>query len=171
MGHGLTKQPAEQFPLAIDFVGNLPTGATVASGTVLAAVLTPATPTTLSSGSAVGATTLTLPVDPKAGAILILDATAITREEAQVQSVAGGGPYTVTLTAPLEQAHAGGGAVQYFPGTQSVLQSAVATIDGAQVIARLKGGQHGRDYRLTYLVVLSSGDVLEEDVTLSVRNQ
>lgn len=171
MGHAITKQPSEQFPIAIEFSGNLPSGAALATGTVLAAELKAAALTTLSAGTAVGAMTVTLPIDPKAGAILILDAMTGTREEVQVQSVSGAGPYTATLTAPLQLAHAGGGAVQYFPGTSAVLQTAVATIAGTQASARVKGGQHGMDYRVTFLVALDSGDQLEEDVTLSVRNQ
>lgn len=171
MSHLITKQPAERYPLAIDFVGGLPDGSSLLSGVLLAANLKSAGQTTLSAGSVVGATTLSLPLDPKAGAIVILESATAAREEAQVLSVAGSGPYTVTLTAPLEQAHANAAAVQYFPGTQTVLQSAVATISGTQAKAQLKGGQHGSDYRVTFLVTLDTGDVLEEDVTLSVKNE
>lgn len=171
MSHSITKQPAERYPLAVDFAGGLPEGASLVSGVLLAVNLKSAGQTTLSASSAVGVTTLSLPIDPKVGAILTLDPSFATREEVQVLSVAGAGPYTVTLTAPLEQAHANAAAVLYFPGTQTVLQSAIATISGTQAVAGLKGGQHGSDYRVTFLITLDTGDVLEEDVTLSVKSE
>lgn len=167
----IVKQPSEQYPFAIEFFGKLPAGAALASGILLAANLKTQLSTTLTAGASAGATTLSLAADPKVGAIITLDLGAVTQEEVQVKQISGAGPYSVTLTAPTEQAHANGAGAQYLPGTSTVLQSSTAGIAGTQAVAQLKGGQHKTDYRITFLITLDSGDTLEEDVTLSVRNQ
>lgn len=170
MRHLLVKQPAEKYPFAIDFTGQLPDGTTIASGLLLAANLRAKLTTTVAAPSAVGATTLDLIADPGAGAILMIDAGLATEERAQVRSVVGAGPYTCTLTAPLGQVHAGAAVVAYHAGTTAIIASDNATITVAQAIAQVVGGQDGSDYLLAVLVTLSDGSVLEEDVLVRVRN-
>ena len=52
----------------------------------------------------------------------------------------------------------------------SVLDSLALTISGDQALVRVKDGLDGVDYKLTFLVTLSNGDVLEEDLIVQVRN-
>lgn len=170
MGSLLTKQPSEKWPVAIDFAGRLPDGVTLQSGTLIAANLSASLATTLAAGSAVGATTLSLAADPKVGAILSIDNWTAQKEVAQVKAVSGAGPYTVTLTAPLEQAHAIGADVKYYAGTTTVLDGTSVTIAGDRATGKLKGGQHGVAYLVTFLLVLSDASELEEDVTVQVSN-
>lgn len=51
----------------------------------------------------------------------------------------------------------------------TVLASTVAIVSGTQSLVRVKLGEHGRDYRVTFLMTLSNGDILEEDVLMQVR--
>ncbi len=166
----ITKQPSEKWPVAIDFTGQLPEGVTLQSGTVIAANLAKSQVTTLAAGSAAGATTLSLPLNPGIGAVLKIDQGLASREEAQVKEVAGSGPYTVTLTAPLEQAHALNATVTYYPGTTTILDGTAVTIAGDRASAKIKGGQHGVVYLVTLLLVLSDNSALEEDFMVQVKH-
>lgn len=92
-----SKQPAESYTVAVEFAGKLPTGASLASGTVSAVRLD------------TGAT------------------------------------------------------------DNTVLASTTATIVGTQARVKVQAGTSGIDYKLTFLMMLSNGDVLEEDVTMEVE--
>lgn len=100
MADPFTKQPSESYDLAFDFTGKLPSGRTLASGTLAA--------TELASGA---------------------DATG------------------------------------------TVLLAAVAAIDVSanQALLRVQSGADGTDYKLTCVVTLDDGQVLEEDVIMQVR--
>ncbi|MCS6302372.1 MAG: hypothetical protein H8K07_01700 [Nitrospira sp.] len=52
----------------------------------------------------------------------------------------------------------------------SVLASTTATIVGTQARVKIQAGTSGVDYEVTFLVTLSTGDVLEEDVIMQVIN-
>ena len=51
----------------------------------------------------------------------------------------------------------------------SVISNTLASVSGTQSLIRCQNGVHGRDYRITFLMTLSNGDVLEEDVVMQVR--
>jgi hypothetical protein len=53
----------------------------------------------------------------------------------------------------------------------SVITNTLASVSGTQSIIKVQAGLHGRDYRITFLITLSNGDLLEEDVLMQVRNQ
>jgi hypothetical protein len=50
----------------------------------------------------------------------------------------------------------------------SVLASTTATIVGTQARVKVQSGTTGIDYKITFLVTLSDGSVLEEDVLMQV---
>lgn len=88
------KQPAESYTIAVEFAGKLPSGASLASGTISAVRLD------------TGAT------------------------------------------------------------DNSVLASTTATIVGTQARVKVQAGTSGIDYKITFLLTLSNGDLLEEDVLM-----
>jgi hypothetical protein len=90
------KQPAESWPIAVEFSGKLPSGASLSSGTVSA-------------------------IRTDTGAT-----------------------------------------------DNSVLASTTATIVGTQARVKVQSGTTGIDYKITFLVTLSDGSVLEEDVLMQV---
>lgn len=51
----------------------------------------------------------------------------------------------------------------------SVIANTLASVSGTQSIIKVQGGEHGRDYRITFMMSLSNGDLLEEDVLMQVR--
>lgn len=51
----------------------------------------------------------------------------------------------------------------------SVLASTTATIVGTQARVKVQAGTSGLDYKITWLMTLSNGDILEEDVTMDVE--
>lgn len=51
----------------------------------------------------------------------------------------------------------------------SVLVSTIATISGTQSMTKVRAGETGRDYRITFSMTLDTGDILEEDVLMQVR--
>lgn len=51
----------------------------------------------------------------------------------------------------------------------SVIANTLASVSGTQSIIKVLNGEHGRDYRITFMMVLSNGDLLEEDVLMQVR--
>jgi hypothetical protein len=50
----------------------------------------------------------------------------------------------------------------------SVLASQTLTISGTQAKVRVLGGLAGVSYKLTFLLTLSTGEILDEDVTMGV---
>lgn len=52
----------------------------------------------------------------------------------------------------------------------SVLASTTITISGTRAVATVQGGTDGVDYKITFLVSLSAGGPLEEDIQMEVRN-
>lgn len=51
----------------------------------------------------------------------------------------------------------------------TVLQTTTGTITGTQALVRVQGGTGGHNYRITFRVTLNTGDILEEDVIMLVR--
>lgn len=92
-----SKQPAESYTIAVEFAGKLPSGASLASGTVSAVRLD------------TGAT------------------------------------------------------------DNSVIASTTVTVVGTQARVKVQAGTSGLDYKITLLMTLSNGDILEEDVTMDVE--
>jgi hypothetical protein len=50
--------------------------------------------------------------------------------------------------------------------TATVLTSSIGTVVGGSAVARLRAGDDGETYKVTYLATLSDGSVLEEDILL-----
>lgn len=94
--HAFSKQPAEQYTIAVEFSGKLPTGASLASGAV----------------------------------------SAVDEDENNASS--------------------------------TVLGSTSATIAGTQAKVLVKAGTDGKTYKVTFLMTLSNGDKLEEDLQMRV---
>lgn len=69
------------------------------------------TPTTLSTASTIGATTISAAASITANTYIQID-TGLVAEVRQVTAVSGTGPYTLTLDTPLYYAHASGSTVQ-----------------------------------------------------------
>lgn len=93
------KQPSEEYTIAVDFTGRLPTGTALSTGTVAAI--------DLADDSDVSAT---------------------------------------------------------------VLGSTTATISGTLVKVLVKAGTDGKKYKITFLITLDSGEILEEDLEMSMKN-
>lgn len=51
----------------------------------------------------------------------------------------------------------------------TVIANTLASVSGTQSIIKVLGGEHGRDYRITFMMTLTNGDLLEEDVLMQVR--
>lgn len=51
----------------------------------------------------------------------------------------------------------------------SVISNTLASVAGTQSIIKVLNGTHGQDYRITFMMTLSNGDLLEEDVLMQVR--
>ncbi len=172
--HRFIKQPSENYPKTWDFspqgaTPKLPTGTTIISGTVSAARLDLAS-TTLSVIAAVGATTISLPVNVVAGAILILNPGAATEEERIVTGVTGTGPYTTTLDRGLTNGHAANEAIDYYPGASvEVLSSTtVAITDGVKATYRPQAGVNKKLYKITLRATLSDNSILEDEMLMDV---
>jgi hypothetical protein len=52
----------------------------------------------------------------------------------------------------------------------SVLESTTADVSDTEAQARVKLGVHGEDYKISFVVTLDNTDVLEEPVTMLVRD-
>lgn len=162
-----TKQPAEAYTIAVDYTDRLPVGVTLSSRVVLAAKLT-TTETTLAAGASVDASTVTTVANVGSGAILTIDSGTELEEVVLVQSEAGG---ICQLMNQLSNAHAIGSRVVYFPGATDEVIGTTSPISGFTVQAKVQRGQHGHNYHLMFLTTLSNGDVVEDDVIMTVEDQ
>jgi len=55
--------------------------------------------------------------------------------------------------------------------TATVLSGTSATILGTEALIKVLAGTHGQNYRIKFLVTLSTSDLLEEDVLMRVANE
>lgn len=55
--------------------------------------------------------------------------------------------------------------------TSTVLASSTAEISGTQSRATVRAGTDGKTYKITFLVTLDDGSILEEDVNMRVEEQ
>ena len=55
--------------------------------------------------------------------------------------------------------------------SSTVLSGTTATISGTQARIKVQSGSHGVNYRLRFLVTLTSTDILEEDLLMRVIEQ
>lgn len=162
-----SKQPAEKYPIGVDFKKALGTGETIGSAQVYASRKDRAQ-TTLSASASPNDSTISLPVDVKAGARVILNPKSANAEEVLVTQVSGSGPFTATILPPLAYAHAAAEPVSYEPGAPEVLNGA-PTVDGTVVLVKTQGGVSGESYGVTVLATVSATVVLEEDVRMRVE--
>jgi hypothetical protein len=165
-----TKQPAEAYTIAVDYTDRLPVGVTLSSRVVLAARLD-TNETSLSLAASANATTLLTVADVGNGAILTVDPGTPLEEIVLVQSAAGSNPCTCQLMNQLSNSHAIGARVIYFPGASDEVLGTTSPVSGNTVQAKVQRGQHGNNYHLMFLTTLSNGDVLEDDVIMTVEDQ
>lgn len=164
------KQPTEMRDLAGDFTLRLaeahqnPGTTTISSAVAYVNDHLTSTTTTLAAQATAEDTTISLVAHPGIGAMLILTPAgsgANPPERVYVSNVSGGGPYTVTITPPVEFTHTNGADVTVFGGVSvNFLVSASSTISGLEAINRAKGGQHGKQFKVTWVATTSQGEVL-----------
>jgi len=51
----------------------------------------------------------------------------------------------------------------------TVIANTLSSVSGTQSIIKVLNGTHGNDYRITFMMTLSNGDLLEEDILMQVR--
>lgn len=171
MANTLTKQPHEQYPIGVDYTGKMPGSATLASAIVHARRSTANADTTLSGALAIGAASLTLPVDPLKGARLIVNPSTTTEEVVCVTSITGVGPYTCNLLKAIQKAHASGETTKVYEGaSDQVLTSTTATINGSKAVTSVKAGINAQVYQVSFYGTLSDGSVLEDDVAMTIAD-
>lgn len=162
-----SKQPAEKYPIGVDFKKALAAGETIGSAQAYARRIE-RTESSLSSQINKGASAITLPVNVQIGAKVVLNPRKPNAEEVMVTDVSGVGPYTATIVPPLAYDHVADEPVQYEPGAPDVLNGA-PTVDGTVVVVKTQGGISGESYGLTVLATVSATVVLEEDVRMRVE--
>jgi hypothetical protein len=165
------KSPNESYTLTFPYAGKLPAGTALASGELFASRLerisVPRLSTTLAADAAVGATTVTLAVDPGRGAHLILGS-APTQERVKVFSIAG---FVATIRPVLRYAHLSGEVVRYEPGrTTELLGSATANVSGTDASVVLQAGVARELYRVGVIVTLDNGNKLEDTCRVYIRD-
>lgn len=162
-----TKQPAEAYTIAVDYTDRLPVSVTLSSRVVLAARLD-TTETILALASSLNASTLQTVAAVGNGAILTIEPGSANEEVVIVQSEAGG---VCQLMNQLSLVHPIGARVTYFPGATDEVIGTTSPISGNLVQAKVQRGQHGNNYHLMFLTTLSNGDVIEDDVIMTVEDQ
>lgn len=161
------KQIGEKFSFAVDFAPKLPTNVGLQSGLVLATRKSKATTTTLQAPASAGDITITLGVDVKSGAQLIINPGHDDEEAVVVASTVGP---VATLVSRLQLAHANGVTVKYELGESDlVLASTTAGISGTQMKANVIGGLV-YTYQVLFFATLTTGDVIREDVDLVLHD-
>jgi hypothetical protein len=164
------KQPSEQVFVAAGFEKLLSephqAGATLNPGTTFAS-LTTTTSTTLSSVAAAEAGTILLVADPGVGAMLLIEPSGFA-ERVYVSAVSGSGPFTATITPPLEEQHGAGTQVTIFGGvTGTLLASGTSTIQGLFALNTARRGAANKTFKLVWLVSTSQGETLQHSGLLS----
>lgn len=53
----------------------------------------------------------------------------------------------------------------------SVLTSTTATISGTQSKVQVRAGTHGKNYKITFVNTLDTGDILEDEIIMQVRER
>lgn len=162
-----SKQPAEKYPIGIDFKKTLAAGETIGSAQAYARRIE-RVDSSLSALANSGASTITLSVNVQAGAKVVLNPRKPNAEEVMVTDVAGVGPYTATIVPPLAYDHVSDEPISYEPGAPEVLNGA-PTVDGTVVLVKTQGGVAGEHYGITVLATISAAVVLEEDVLMRVE--
>lgn len=163
------KHPTEAYTIGVDYTNKLPVGVTLASSQVLAAKLD-VTKTSLVGSVSAGAITLQTIENVGNGAILTLEPGSPQEEIVLAQSAAGSNPCTVTLVGHLSAAHAAGTGVDYYPGVTVEVLGVTTPIAGFLAQAKVQNGQHGKQYHLNFLVTLSNGDLVEENIVMRVED-
>jgi hypothetical protein len=165
-----TKQPAEAYTIAIDYTDRLPVGVALSSRVVLGAKLT-TDETFLAVSAAVDSSTIFTVLNVGIGAILTIEPGTAKEEIVIVQSTAGSSPSTCVLMSQLSNDHDLGARIVYYPGATDEVIGTTTPVVGNRVQAKVQRGQHGNNYHLMFLTTLSNGDVVEDDVIMTVEDQ
>lgn len=165
------KQPHEEYFIAVEFSGKLPSGTSLSSGSVYASRIEDVSSTTLSTAVSSGASSISLAADPGVGADIVIDSGSV-QERAKAKAISGSGPYTVTLQRTLYYDHDSGATVTYLPGVNAeVLDQIAATVTGTQALRKVKRGRNGSVYKISFVMTLDSADILEDDVNMIVLEE
>jgi hypothetical protein len=162
------KAPSELRPITFHLAPQIPAGASIV-GTVqaFASRIVAGFSTTLAVDAAAGATTVTLGVDVKAGAVVTINPGSPTAEE-KVKVVSTSG-VVATLSHPLGVLHTSGTTVTYEPGWNArLLVDDTPPNVGSDVTVWTHNGADGQSYRVQVVAPLTTGLTAEEQRILVV---
>ena len=164
------KQPSETFLVQIFAEEYLPPGRTIAACELYASRKTATLSAALAASSVADATSIQMTQHPGVGARLIINQAGATAELVKADAVSGSGPYTVTVFPSLMFAHLNGEAIDYEPGfSTGVLVSTVPTIaNGDEIFPHLTRGVSGHTYRISMVMTLDNGDIIEAEFDMPV---
>jgi hypothetical protein len=167
----LGKQPSESFLYSVLAQQYLPVGRTIASVELFASRKDTLLSASVTSIAAADATTLLMSASPGRGARMTVNAAGGTAEVVKANAVTGTGPYSVTVVPALMFAHSPGEPVDYEPGfSLGVLVSTAPTVGTQIIYPHVTRGVHGHTYRISMLMTLDNGDVIEAENELVVAD-
>ena len=168
----LTKQPSERIPLRMTFQ-DVPDGAEIVSGTAFASDVTAGMTdsTTMTDPANAGAATINLLDNPGIGARLTIGAGG-TAEVQKVSNISGSGPYAATINPGLFFDHPDNEPVVFEQGVSVmfIVDPAVDPVPPNATDIEVRHGAHGHTYRLSEIVTLGTGAILEGEVNYVVSD-
>jgi hypothetical protein len=169
---GRTKTPMESRLVPFNMDALIASGASLTSVQAFASRTLPLRGTTLFADVAVGATTIELNADPKAGALLIIEPGSGSEETLKVVSVSGASvPFLATVTPPAWSTHSATGSVNYEDGVSArLLVDDTPTPSATSVTVQLQKGAHGQIYRISVVGTCNNGEVVEDEMQLTVTD-
>ena len=171
MALSIGKQPAETYFYRILAAQYLPVGQTIASVELFVSRRNSSIDATVTSIANANATTLLISADPKKGSRILINALGPTAELVKVRNVTGTGPYTLTVVPALTFAHAINETVSCEPGfSDSVMLSTAPTVDPDIIDPHVTRGVEGHTSRVSALITLGNGDVIEAEHDLVVQD-
>lgn len=171
MALSLDKQPSETFVYTVAATQYLPPGRTIASVEAFASRKDTAVADALTGNALADATTIVLSNNPGKGARILINPDAATAELVKATAVSGANPCTVTVVPALMFNHLTGEVVSYEPGfSASVLVSTAPATTGTDFSPHVTRGIHGHIYRMSYLMILDNGNVIESESDLVVSD-
>jgi hypothetical protein len=165
----LSKQPSETFLYTVFAAQYLPSGRTIASVEAFASRKDSSVTDALTEATLADASTILLSNNPGKGARITIDPLGAKAELVKASAVSGSNPCTVTVVPALMFDHSQGDTVTYEPGfSVSVLVSTAPTVagNGTEFYPNVTRGIHLHTYRMSYLLTLDNGNVLEAESDL-----
>jgi hypothetical protein len=167
------KTPMERRICPFDLTLKISTGAEIDTVQVCVSRMTTIASTTLAGNVTIGDTSVLLNADPKAGALLIIDPSGSSEETVKVVSVTGvSAPFTANILPPAWANHSTSGAVNYEPGMNARMLVDDTPIpvspENLHVYVEVQRGADGHSYRVSVIGTCDDGEVIEDEMTLSV---